>query len=698
MKFKNVILFSIITVFLIATQVLGAGYSDISNHWAKMQITRWRDYGIFTDSTGNKFRPDDPITRGEFAIWIDNLMKYRTKSASKFSDLGQSIYTDPILRANEAGIISGSNGKIRPRDKITREEAAVMICKSFEISASSSSLSFTDNRQISEWAKGYVSALVNKGYISGRQNKFEPKGNMTRAEAVTIIDNIVDSLANQAQTYSNETINGLMIVNTPNVTLKNLKINGNLIVTEGVGNGNLTLDNVKVTGNITVKGGGTDTIHITGSSNINKLTLCKAESELRVKALRGTNINLTTIANGSDDVILTGIFNNVEINSTDNKIALVDANVSNVIISSSASFAIDNDSTISNLNLDNSASNSKLNIEGTVTTASINSSGIEFIANTKSNIANLNIASKALNSKFDIRGKVIRLNNEAPNNLIQSKENSDIKNLKIGGSALNSDIEMNGLANTIEMQAEDSTLTVTETSRVDTIKIDAQYNKIYVQGNVSNVDFASPNSELSVEGKVNKVYVQSQAENTKIYAERYSEINTIISEASDTQISGVGKIINKNVEASETEKFTKSDNYFESETKSKASQTEANFETETEPETTKKIENIPQTQTNTTEKPISPSVSEATVNYSKASPSDVYLSLDFGTGKLKATEVVSVTLAGKKLDSDVDYSVSGNSLIIKSEVLDSLVSGNKAVIVTFNDIFATTGKLILNVE
>lgn len=542
------LMMSLLLLSSICFEVFAANYSDVSNHWAKSQINRWKDYGVITDST-NKFRPDDFITRGEIAILIDNLMGYRIKSSAKFNDLGQSAYTDPILRANQAGIIGGSNGQIRPRDKITREEASVLICKAFNLAPSSASLSFSDTKNISSWARGYVSTLVNKGYISGRTSskarQFDPKGNITRAEAITILDNIVKELYNKSQTYSNQTIDGTVVINTPSVKLKNIKINGNLIVAEGVGDGNLDLYNVKVSGTVIVKGGGVDSIHIDGTSDINKIQLIKSDSSVKLEVADSAAVKSIVAENGSDDVIISGTISKFEVNCTNNKVALVDAKVKNIVISSAgATVAFDSTSQVDTLAIAKTASNAKINQEGSITNVIINATGTTFIANDTAKVANLTVASSALNTKLDIRGEITKLNLNAVSTLVEANENSNIKNIRTVESGKDSNIEVKGILKNLELQASGSIFTATDSARVDKISVDseADYSQLYIQGKANIIEIAAPNTELSVEGEVSNVNVLKTAENSKVYAERYSNIGLVKSQADNAEISGIGKI------------------------------------------------------------------------------------------------------------------------------------------------------------
>ena len=171
-----------------------AEYSDTAKHWAKTEIDRWSDYGILKGS-GGKFRPDDSIKRAEMAAVIDSTMAYSKAAANKFTDLGKAWYTDAVLRANAAGVLQGSGGKVRPEDNISRQEAAVMICKAFGIEPVAGATSFKDDRQIASWAKGYIKALYDRKCIYGvGDNLFSPTAGINRASVVKILDNVVTTL------------------------------------------------------------------------------------------------------------------------------------------------------------------------------------------------------------------------------------------------------------------------------------------------------------------------------------------------------------------------------------------------------------------------------------------------------------------------------------------------------------------------
>jgi uncharacterized repeat protein (TIGR02543 family) len=277
-----------------------ASYSDIQGHWAKTAIEKWSEKGVIQGSAG-KFHPNDQLTRGEMAVILDKVMKYQVTANNSFTDLNETGYTDALLKANAAKIIMGSNGKVRPTDKITREEASVILCKALGISEDKSAKSkkFKDNAKISDWAAGYISALEKKGYIGGDlSGNFNPKNGITRAEIIKILDKTIKGLYNKAGEYSDGVVDGNVIINTPGVTLKNMEIKGTLIISEGVGEGNVNIDNVKISGNTVVKGGGVHSVYFNNVTVGGALVVNKVGGNLRIIASGTTSVSVATLESG----------------------------------------------------------------------------------------------------------------------------------------------------------------------------------------------------------------------------------------------------------------------------------------------------------------------------------------------------------------------------------------------------------------
>ena len=365
------ILIALVLVFSLLPISALAAYTDVQDHWSEAAIEKWSDLGIIQGSDG-KFRPEDPITRGEMAVIIDRIMKFQTAAQNTFTDLDDAFYTDAILKCNAAGIITGDGTSVRPTDNITREEAVVMLGRALGITESALASGFSDSSSISSWAQGFVNAMAAKGFINGSGGAFNPKDSIKRAEIVTILNNAIGGFYNEAKEYTGD-VDGIAIINTSGVTLNNMTINGDLIIAEGVGSGEVFLNNVTVTGDTIVRGGGTNSIYIQGNSSISNLIIEKTDDgQIRIVTEDGNIVDAVYVDDGKDDIILTGSFGSVSI-TAGVTVRAVNAQVELVYIENeNARFIIDEDSVIDTVILDAAMT---VTNNGTINTAELNVEG-----------------------------------------------------------------------------------------------------------------------------------------------------------------------------------------------------------------------------------------------------------------------------------------------------------------------------------
>ena len=151
-----------------------------------------------------------------------------------------------------------------PDAPITREEAMTVVARALELdydSYSKTDLSkFSDRNKISNWALPYVRAMIGADYIHGRTKGLEPLDNITRAEFAQIFANIIGSYITVKGTYDKD-IKGSVLIRTDDVTLKDMTVDGDLIVGCGAADGKIVLDNVTVKGRLLVWGGGTKAVY-----------------------------------------------------------------------------------------------------------------------------------------------------------------------------------------------------------------------------------------------------------------------------------------------------------------------------------------------------------------------------------------------------------------------------------------------------
>lgn len=154
--------------------------------WAESAVSRWEQCGKLRED----MRLEEEMTRGDFAVALDSVMNYTTEAENTYSDLPSGTSeTDAILRLTAAGVLNGDGaGHVFPDQTVTREEAAVMLARAFQLSAEGEA-AYTDVGEVSSWAVDAVAALQENGVMAGSNGYFYPDRTLTYVETVQAITN-----------------------------------------------------------------------------------------------------------------------------------------------------------------------------------------------------------------------------------------------------------------------------------------------------------------------------------------------------------------------------------------------------------------------------------------------------------------------------------------------------------------------------
>ena len=150
-----------------------------------------------TDQTKKPVRPEGKITRAEVATIYFRMLtdESRTKFWSQnsgYSDVKTGDwFNNAVSTLSKAGIIAGyEDGSFRPNGYITRAEFATIAARFFDVTYNGKDL-FPDIS--GHWAKDYINQAANKGFVNGYEDgTFKPDRNITRAEAVTLVNRTLD--------------------------------------------------------------------------------------------------------------------------------------------------------------------------------------------------------------------------------------------------------------------------------------------------------------------------------------------------------------------------------------------------------------------------------------------------------------------------------------------------------------------------
>ena len=141
-------------------------------------------------------KPQNNITRAEvatifFRLLTDEAREYFWSTDSGFSDVKSSDwFNNAVSTMVNAGVITGYNdGTFRPNDPITRAEFATIAAR-FLSDPYSLQDQFYDTE--GHWAEVYINRAAEVGWINGyNDGSFRPNKAITRAEAVTLVNNVL---------------------------------------------------------------------------------------------------------------------------------------------------------------------------------------------------------------------------------------------------------------------------------------------------------------------------------------------------------------------------------------------------------------------------------------------------------------------------------------------------------------------------
>ena len=166
---------------------------DVEGHWAESIILKWMDAGKIKGYEDGSFKPNNNMTRAEFVTLLSSVEKRGVVEYPEFpyTDVSESDWYYEAVKKLQALQVLAPSEKFNPQSLITRQDVMTMVGRAFGyISMSDEAIKkFGDFEEISDYAKEYVSALVEAECVSGYEdNTIRPKNNITRAECVKILD------------------------------------------------------------------------------------------------------------------------------------------------------------------------------------------------------------------------------------------------------------------------------------------------------------------------------------------------------------------------------------------------------------------------------------------------------------------------------------------------------------------------------
>lgn len=176
-------------------------YEDMLTHWGAYSAGMLASRGyVIGEDYGNNFyfRPDDKIDRLSFVLMVNSIFGVKPADSmanNPFSDKNVPSYVMRVgISAYEYDVIAGTEGKdgklyFYPYQNITRAEAITILDYALSLDTYGvDAAEFRDVKQIPDWAMQSVKNLEAYGIIQGfEDNTIRPKECITRAQAAEMV-------------------------------------------------------------------------------------------------------------------------------------------------------------------------------------------------------------------------------------------------------------------------------------------------------------------------------------------------------------------------------------------------------------------------------------------------------------------------------------------------------------------------------
>jgi hypothetical protein len=293
MKKKRIIALVLITL-LVTAQIFATGFDfdDVDDgSWYAPAVNRWGDILAEDDLA----LPLQPVTRAEFAHVLNTVLGFPDSAANFVDVTAATQYSADIGALQAAGVVTGRPGGIfDPYETLRRDEAAVMVARAFGLPRGEAP-DFADIAIIQDFLVPYLASLQAFNYVRGNPDgTFAPDNLLIRAEIFQIVHNTTE-------------LHGNMVVTQPGAVISDRTITGNLVIAPSVGNGSVTLDNVVLNGSLVARGGGGNSITITGDSVVPRLFVNRVGTgDIRINAEEGATVSEIVVNGGTGDIIIDG--------------------------------------------------------------------------------------------------------------------------------------------------------------------------------------------------------------------------------------------------------------------------------------------------------------------------------------------------------------------------------------------------------
>lgn len=171
--------------------------SDIKGHWAESVLRKGQVIGWVKGFTDGSLRPNQKITRAEFAAFADRVFDLTASQNLTYQDTVNHWASPSISKFKALNIYDMYKTSFRPDDYLTREEMADFIAR-FSNVRNTSNNPYTDIDESNPYYASILKAVQAGAMVGLDQNRFGPKETATRAQAFAVLYNLLGTDVNMA--------------------------------------------------------------------------------------------------------------------------------------------------------------------------------------------------------------------------------------------------------------------------------------------------------------------------------------------------------------------------------------------------------------------------------------------------------------------------------------------------------------------
>ncbi|SJZ40279.1 S-layer homology domain-containing protein [Selenihalanaerobacter shriftii] len=188
-----------ILITVLSLPVLAAGQvNDIKGHWAETEINELLSKNILSTYNNGNFKPNQPITRAEFASGLARALNLPPIGVTTLTDIQSHKSKGYIAALVRDEIITGyPDNTFKPEKEITRAELVTMLMRALELNKMETEIklnkSYYPDMTVKHWANNAVNLSSYLDIISGYPDgTFKPNDFVTRAETAKMLDSFLN--------------------------------------------------------------------------------------------------------------------------------------------------------------------------------------------------------------------------------------------------------------------------------------------------------------------------------------------------------------------------------------------------------------------------------------------------------------------------------------------------------------------------